>query len=661
MKNVLSFIKLHKKSAIISSIVFVLALVVFITCFVCIKTPSSTKPTEDLSVAETITPNNTGFWTGWGKYATSFAGGTGKETDPYLISTPQQLAKLAKDVNGGNKYSGKYFKLTNDINLLDYYWTPIGDGSKYFSGCFDGAGHEISGMVIDGDYRYAGLFGYMKCTSSDIPLVIKDLGIVNSSVNTTFSTSSNSKSVGGLIGEFKFETPLSLCIENCYSETTVNALDTAAVSSVGGLVGVIQFYCSSSTLGQSDPINIKFINCYNAGSVSGDEDIGGLVGKIYSRLSYTISSYSPINVELIDCYNAGNVTGSNSTTRASNVGGLVGIIESVASSSVSSSPLNVKITNCYNTGNINCSSVYRNYTSGLVGYVDHRHSTSSLTSYESSLDLSFKNSFNTGDLTCSSSNGSCRAGGLLGDSYFVVSTSTSISVTSSYDISFEGCYNTGNQIGSSATAGGCIGGLFGYFYHTNTSTDVNVSFNNCFNDGDITNLNTDVGRYIGGIIAYFRGQESILNINQCFYKGTITSSATSYSLSNPIGGLIGYLYCSAQSTIQNCFVDADVIVEGMSIADDDFSYGDKLIGNKSSTYTATLSNYYYDFSRKSSSSTVELKEYSGEFNPTIWFFHEKINDGNPTLKLIYWIGRVITSTDDIIISQLTSKGFSEVA
>ena len=53
-----------------------------------------------------------GIWTD--QAADSFAGGSGSKDDPYLIATAEQLAKLAKDVNGGETYAGQYFKLTAD-------------------------------------------------------------------------------------------------------------------------------------------------------------------------------------------------------------------------------------------------------------------------------------------------------------------------------------------------------------------------------------------------------------------------------------------------------------------------------------------------------------------------------------------------------------------
>ena len=66
--------------------------------------------------------------------------GSGTSDDPYLITNAEDLNQLASDVNGGNSYSGKYFEMTNDIQITGgkNYFTSIGgyhNGDyKYFSG-----------------------------------------------------------------------------------------------------------------------------------------------------------------------------------------------------------------------------------------------------------------------------------------------------------------------------------------------------------------------------------------------------------------------------------------------------------------------------------------------------------------------------------------------
>jgi len=75
------------------------------------------------------------------------------------ITKASQLAAIAKDVNGGNTYTGVTIKLEADLDLNNYEWTPIGYGSSEangvrnhgyrFEGAFDGQGHTISNLSID--------------------------------------------------------------------------------------------------------------------------------------------------------------------------------------------------------------------------------------------------------------------------------------------------------------------------------------------------------------------------------------------------------------------------------------------------------------------------------------------------------------------------------
>lgn len=135
-----------------------------------------------------------------GEYDYQF-GGTGTATDPYIISTADELAGLAQIVGGmdgqtQDSYTDKYIKLISDINLgygvtdhTYHMFTPIGyyydadhtfdDGTEgvystvnSFEGTFDGNGHTISNFYqntweIKGDYDAGyyndgmGLFGYV--------------------------------------------------------------------------------------------------------------------------------------------------------------------------------------------------------------------------------------------------------------------------------------------------------------------------------------------------------------------------------------------------------------------------------------------------------------------------------------------------------------------
>ena len=78
-----------------------------------------------------------------------------------------------KDVSEGNNYQGKFFKLTESIDLSDHRWVPIGlykwesGGSttnKSFQGFLDGNYKMISGLMVDErtDKYSAGLLEILK-------------------------------------------------------------------------------------------------------------------------------------------------------------------------------------------------------------------------------------------------------------------------------------------------------------------------------------------------------------------------------------------------------------------------------------------------------------------------------------------------------------------
>ena len=98
----------------------------------------------------------------------------------YSISSGSDLAWVAKEVNSGNSFDGMTLELTQDIDLDNHEWTPIGSADKAFAGTFDGKNYTISNLKITKGLgntvsnNSVGLFGY---TVS--PSVIKNIKIIN--------------------------------------------------------------------------------------------------------------------------------------------------------------------------------------------------------------------------------------------------------------------------------------------------------------------------------------------------------------------------------------------------------------------------------------------------------------------------------------------------
>ena len=190
------------------------------------------QPTEDENNSEDdIAPLNddtdSDVW--GGKPAEKFAGGAGTVDDPYKISTGAELAYLAEKVNGGESYSGNYFKLTSDIRLntddvptSGNEWTPIGNGTaKPFSGIFDGAGHVISGLYIS-DAAFPGLFGKVSGTVQNL--------VVQGSVTGGDEAIGESEAAGGICSTSEGE------IQNCGFYGKVS--DSTDMLFIGGVAGI---------------------------------------------------------------------------------------------------------------------------------------------------------------------------------------------------------------------------------------------------------------------------------------------------------------------------------------------------------------------------------------------------------------------------------------
>ena len=246
--------------------------------------------------------------------------GTGTSSDPYLIATLDNLKWVADQTNGGNSFSGKYFKQTADIDASatstwnsngsgGYYgWRPIGEyvNPNYydFKGSYNGQGYVISNLYINryDNHQYnVGLFGY--CTNA----TFANIGLVNASVKAY-------NSVGILVG-----VPESCTIQNCHSTGAV-----ICSTNGGGLIGWDYFsttsicYSSASVVGidatlSGDYNNIggftgvidggTLNNCYATGAVTGNTNIwiGGFAGE---------SSDDAITN---NCYSTGLVTSNGSS------------------------------------------------------------------------------------------------------------------------------------------------------------------------------------------------------------------------------------------------------------------------------------------------------------------------------------------------------------
>ena len=227
--------------------------------------------------------------------ANSFAvlSGGGTQENPYLIQSRTDFDDFANPANAAIYWSsGVYTKLMCNLNLSGTTYTqaviaPDTDTADetddfvgtQFAGIFDGNGHTISNLYIEGaGNSYVGLFGYLGPAGQII-----NLGVVNANIQAD-----------DYVGILSGENDNGLILYCCATGSVTGA------NYIGGLVG------------END--HGWIIRCYSKANVSGTGDnIGGLAGE---STAYGIQDI------ISCCYATGNVTGTGSY-----IGGLAGIAD----------------------------------------------------------------------------------------------------------------------------------------------------------------------------------------------------------------------------------------------------------------------------------------------------------------------------------------------
>lgn len=263
----------------------------------------------------------------------AYSGGSGTETDPWLISSVTDLQLLANTINDGKaagfdadcrdtedgipgNYHGYYFKQTTDLDLSRIAsWDPIGYSGGYgfyFAGNYDGGGYTISnakstGKNDVGGYATAGIFGWVLFGS------VEDLHVENADFIATGQ--GNYSYVGGIAAMAYGAT-----IENCSVKS----------SKIESKRNPNQSHCAGGIVGYST--GGTFIKCASiSNTIQSQAYAGGFVGENDDDYGVGASKYT-------DCYavNCSVAVKTEETSGTSFAGGFIGMIVS-----------DIALTNCY--------------------------------------------------------------------------------------------------------------------------------------------------------------------------------------------------------------------------------------------------------------------------------------------------------------------------
>ena len=265
----------------------------------------------------------------WDGSSEPWSNGSGTQNDPYLIETAANLAYLAEKVNEGYQaqdmavFKNIYFLMTDDLDLNDIEWTPIGNVNMnmegfYFAGIFDGWYHNIDHLRIQSNADVCGLFaglgGEQGPPPSDLTGQIRHLSVTNGNITST------GIGVGGIVGGVAGEA----LVFQCSFSGTITVSNSGSFCGAGGIAAAV-----AESAGVVECCFNGSINATN-NAFTGAAGAGGIVGIAMD------------NAVVSKCYNTGTVTGN-------------AMILSVAAGIVGATlqENNVFVYSCYNVGLLN--------------------------------------------------------------------------------------------------------------------------------------------------------------------------------------------------------------------------------------------------------------------------------------------------------------------
>nr|MDA8028461.1 filamentous hemagglutinin N-terminal domain-containing protein [Nitrospiraceae bacterium] len=298
------------------------------------------------------------------------------------IGTASNLETV--DGNGTASNQSNYLTamicLTANISLTQsngspYPWIPLGTSSSAFTGSFNGNGYTVSGYIITASASDAGFIGYLGSGGK-----VENLGVSGTVNGGSYSA------IGGIVGYNN----------SGFVEYSYNTGSVSGNSNVGGVVGqnngTVEYSYNTGSATDSNYLggvvgqnNGTVEYSYNTGSVTDSNYLGGVVGQNNGTVEYS--------------YNTGVLSGT-----APQVGGVVGQNNNMVEYS-------------YNTGNVTGG----NYVGGIAGYnpgtVEYSYNTGSVSGngnvggvvgYNNTGFVEY--SYNTGSVS-----GSSNVGGVVGE------------------------------------------------------------------------------------------------------------------------------------------------------------------------------------------------------------------------------------------------------
>jgi hypothetical protein len=241
--------------------------------------------------------------------STYFSGGTGTESDPYILKSATHLRNLQKLNSLGLFSSSTNFRVDTDSwNNNTITWDgdpllPIGSDDQPFEGTFDGNGKTITNLVVDGFNTWdIGMFGYVAITGT-IKNFFLDHPTIVVGTNTDGGNADSTNPLNGLkTAAQNLATPVArgsssgLTWTNGTSSSTITGLNTSVSATINNQATTfaIDWSSSNTALLSYDTTAGAWITHATSSSTSPTKDIytAMLTGRVYATVNGRLAPYT---------------------------------------------------------------------------------------------------------------------------------------------------------------------------------------------------------------------------------------------------------------------------------------------------------------------------------------------------------------------------------
>lgn len=263
-----------------------------------------------------------------------YAGGTGVDGDPWLISNAIHMVHMNEDLASGTT---KYFKMIADVDMAPVTdWVPANNPDPYDKKIdFDGDNHIINNFSCSAS-KYPSMFGVLygsvrnvtyknasvTCTAATAAGIVagyfgtgtKSAELINVHVEGTVTNSGAYAGIGGVIGKAAANSYDEPAISGCSFKGTLTS--TGAKNGVGGFAGiaqnlVIEKCWVDATISNNanyaggligyEAAAIEIRNCWTSGSISANQRIGGIIAGAIKNNTAVKNCYSMMSLSASVC------------------------------------------------------------------------------------------------------------------------------------------------------------------------------------------------------------------------------------------------------------------------------------------------------------------------------------------------------------------------